>query len=116
MPTYEYACNRCDTTFERFQRITAEPGGTCPSCGETDVRRLISGGTFHLKGGGWYADLYSSTGGKAAGAASGEGSAASASSADGNASSSADGNGSSSASSPKPAPSPSTSGGEAASS
>ena len=64
MPTYEYACNRCDTTFERFQRITAEPGGTCPSCGATDVRRLISGGTFHLKGGGWYADLYSSTGDK----------------------------------------------------
>ncbi len=58
MPIYEYACNLCSAEFELIQRITAPAGGTCPECGETDVRRLISLTSFRLKGTGWYVTDY----------------------------------------------------------
>jgi putative FmdB family regulatory protein len=58
MPTYEYGCEACGKTWELEQRITESPIKKCPKCGELKARRLISGGTFMLKGGGWYADGY----------------------------------------------------------
>jgi putative FmdB family regulatory protein len=63
MPTYEYACSSCDSEFEELQKISDPPLDTCPKCNAKTVSRLISGGSFILKGGGWYADLYSSSGG-----------------------------------------------------
>lgn len=62
MPTYEYVCDACGSEWELEQRITEEPAKKCPKCGKQKARRNISGGAFMLKGGGWYADLYSSTG------------------------------------------------------
>jgi putative FmdB family regulatory protein len=59
MPTYEYACKACDLEFERDQRISDPPVATCPRCKKKQVKRLISRTSFHLKGGGWYSDLYS---------------------------------------------------------
>lgn len=59
MPTYEYACKACDLEFEREQRISDPPAKTCPRCKSKQVKRLISRTSFHLKGGGWYSDLYS---------------------------------------------------------
>ena len=58
MPTYEYGCEACGKTWELDQRITESPIKKCPKCGKLKARRLISGGTFMLKGGGWYADGY----------------------------------------------------------
>jgi putative FmdB family regulatory protein len=64
MPTYEYGCTECGNEWEEVQRITAPPIEVCPKCGKTSAHRLISAGTnFILKGGGWYSDLYSSSGG-----------------------------------------------------
>jgi putative FmdB family regulatory protein len=60
MPTYEYGCEACGKTWELEQRITEAPVKKCPKCGKLEARRLISGGTFMLKGGGWYADGYGS--------------------------------------------------------
>jgi putative FmdB family regulatory protein len=61
MPTYEYVCSACGNGWEAEQRITEEPLDTCPKCGRKTAKRQISaGGTFILKGGGWYSDLYSS--------------------------------------------------------
>ena len=60
MPTYEYACDKCEHEFEREQRITDDPVKTCPACRSRKVRRLISSTSFVLKGSGWYSDLYSS--------------------------------------------------------
>ncbi len=62
MPSYDYRCPDCGGTFEVFQRITAAAEATCPACGSQGPRRLISGGTFHLKGGGWYATDYKDSG------------------------------------------------------
>ena len=67
MPTYEYACSNCGHTWEDFQKISADPAKECPNCHQQTAQRQISGGNFILKGGGWYADLYSSSGGKKTG-------------------------------------------------
>ena len=64
MPIYEYACEKCDREFEVEQRITDEPIKTCSHCKSKKVKRLISRTSFVLKGGGWYSDLYSSSGAK----------------------------------------------------
>ncbi len=72
MPTYEYSCTSCGT-FDVEQRITEPALATCDKCGGP-VKRLISRSSFALRGGGWYADGYSSksSGGSCA-AKSGEG-------------------------------------------
>jgi len=59
MPTYDYACDACSHEFERQQRITEKPLKKCPKCGKDKARRMIAGGGFILKGGGWESDLYS---------------------------------------------------------
>ena len=63
MPTYEYLCDACQNEWEIEQRMSEDAIKKCPKCGKMKARRMISGGSFQLKGGGWYADLYSSTGG-----------------------------------------------------
>lgn len=59
--TYDYICRACGHEFSREQRITDPPVKKCPEkrCQRKKVERLISGGSFILKGGGWYADGYS---------------------------------------------------------
>jgi len=64
MPIYEYACEKCESEFEVEQRITDDPIKTCPRCKSKKIKRLISRTSFVLKGGGWYSDLYSSSGAK----------------------------------------------------
>lgn len=66
MPTYEYACDACGHEFEREQRMSEDPIKKCPKCGKMKARRMIGGASFILKGGGWYADGYSSGGKKPA--------------------------------------------------
>jgi putative FmdB family regulatory protein len=65
MPTYEYACSKCQNQWEEVQRITEPPTVVCPKCKKKSAQRQISGGNFILKGGGWYADAYSSPKAKA---------------------------------------------------
>ena len=59
MPIYEYECNVCHNTIEAFQQMTDEPLCTCPDCSGS-LKKLVSMSSFKLKGGGWYADGYSS--------------------------------------------------------
>lgn len=61
MPTYEYACSHCGNAWEEIQKISEDPIKVCPKCHQETAQRQISGGNFILKGGGWYADLYSSS-------------------------------------------------------
>lgn len=59
MPIYEYRCQDCGNDFEYMQRMSDDPKSVCETCGGS-LERLISRSAFHLKGGGWYKDLYSS--------------------------------------------------------
>jgi len=56
MPIYEYRCNKCGV-FEAMQGIKEAPLKKCPTC-KGKVERLISRGSFILKGSGWYATDY----------------------------------------------------------
>ncbi len=67
MPVYEYYCSGCNQVMEVEQRITEEPLHTCPRCGSRSIKKLISMTHFVLKGGGWYADGYSSKSEKSGG-------------------------------------------------
>lgn len=67
MPTYEYACSSCGNEWEAEQSIKADALTECPKCNQSTAKRQISRGTgFILKGGGWYSDLYASSGNKSA--------------------------------------------------
>lgn len=61
MPIYEYKCKACQREFEYQQRMSDPDKTECEACGASALERLISATAFHLKGGGWYKDLYSST-------------------------------------------------------
>jgi putative FmdB family regulatory protein len=60
MPTYEYACGTCGTTFEKIQSILSNPVADCPSC-ENEAKRLFTPRVnFIFKGPGFYATEYRS--------------------------------------------------------
>lgn len=55
MPTYEYKCEDCGHTLEKFQSIKARPLRKCPACGLNKLKRLIgTGGGIIFKGSGFY--------------------------------------------------------------
>ena len=71
MPIYEYECSQCHQVSDALQKVNDPPPETCPHCGaRSALSRLVSRTSFVLKGGGWYADLYSS--GKSKGAEGGD--------------------------------------------
>jgi len=60
MPVYEYECSDCHKIFEVQQKLSEAPLSVCPEC-DGSVKKLMSMSSFRLKGGGWYADGYSSS-------------------------------------------------------
>lgn len=66
MPIYEYECPVCGR-FDKLQSISEDPLETCPTCAESgdksDVKRLVSASSFHLKGTGWYKTDYGGSSG-----------------------------------------------------
>ena len=60
MPTYEYECEKCGITFEKFQSMKDDPIKKCTEC-DGSVRRLIGAGAgFIFKGSGFYITDYRS--------------------------------------------------------
>jgi putative FmdB family regulatory protein len=59
MPLYEYACARCDRSFEKYARTFNETP-ECPGCGGSDVSRLLS--TFAVSAGGGSSQAPSTSG------------------------------------------------------
>lgn len=79
MPLYVYRCEKCGHQFEEMRKVS-DPNPPCPkapvelvkevgseavvgsvtgqACGG-ETAKLITGGTFHLKGSGWASDGYS---------------------------------------------------------
>ena len=60
MPIYEYLCTSCGYQFEEVQKFSEPSFEECPDCGKNSAQRQVSMSSFHLKGGGWYKDGYSS--------------------------------------------------------
>ncbi|MBM7116569.1 FmdB family zinc ribbon protein [Archangium primigenium] len=62
MPIYEYSCSSCGKTIDVLQKISDPTPEKCTACGaQASLSRVVSRSSFHLKGGGWYKDLYGST-------------------------------------------------------
>ena len=59
MPTYEYACQKCGHTFEKFQPMKDEPLKKCPKCKRLTLKRLVGEGAgLIFKGSGFYITDY----------------------------------------------------------
>jgi len=58
LPIYEYKCPECAQKAEVLQKVGASPP-SCEKCKKA-MERQISRTSFVLKGGGWFADSYSS--------------------------------------------------------
>ena len=62
MPIYEYACVKCGFKEDILEKIDGPKVKVCPHCGgDAFTRPEVSPAAFHLKGGGWYKDGYSSS-------------------------------------------------------
>ena len=64
MPIYEYRCKECGHKLEALQKLSDAPLLTCPSCGKDALSKLVSAAGFQLKGSGWYATDFKSSGSK----------------------------------------------------
>ena len=73
MPLYEYECKQCRRRTEKIQKFSDAPLTVCPHCGGP-LEQLIHAPAVSFKGGGWYADLYSSSKKSGAAETKGEGS------------------------------------------
>ena len=62
MPIYEYRCSACAHQEEHLQKVSERPLTKCPACGKKTYKKLLSAAGFQLKGSGWYATDFKSTG------------------------------------------------------
>lgn len=61
MPIYEYVCEKCGKLNDVLQKVSDPPPERCNGCGaKGKLTKIVSRSSFVLRGGGWYADLYSS--------------------------------------------------------
>ncbi len=58
MPTYDYKCLDCESSFEIFQSITEKPVAKCEKCGGRLKRLIGKGGGIIFKGSGFYVTDY----------------------------------------------------------
>ena len=58
-PTYDFKCEACNNSFEKWLSIKDEKIPECPYCGSTKVKKLISAGSgIVFKGSGFYTTDY----------------------------------------------------------
>jgi putative FmdB family regulatory protein len=72
MPIYEYRCSACGFEKDALQKMSDPPLVDCPSCGKPALVKLVSAAGFQLKGSGWYATDFKSSGKKPAEKTTGE--------------------------------------------
>lgn len=72
MPIYEYRCSDCGHKLEALQKLSDSPLTDCPACGKARLSKLVSAAGFQLKGSGWYATDFKSSGAKPAAKANGD--------------------------------------------
>ncbi len=64
MPIYEYRCSKCGFQKEFLQRLNDAPLTQCPECGKRALGKMVTAAGFQLKGTGWYATDFKSSGAK----------------------------------------------------
>jgi len=67
MPTYEYKCQTCGYTFEKFQNMKDKPISKCPKCGHKVQRLIGAGAGVIFKGSGVHKTGYDKTNSSACG-------------------------------------------------
>ncbi len=50
MPIYEYKCDSCGHRMEAIQKMSDPVLKECPSCNESALVKLMSAGSFQMKG------------------------------------------------------------------
>ena len=77
MPIYAYKCGSCGHARDVLQKLSDSPLTDCPACGAATFSKQLTAAGFQLKGTGWYAtDFRSSGAAPAADAAKPDGDAA----------------------------------------
>ena len=66
MPIYEYRCEECGHQEDHLQKVSEKPLSKCPACGKKAYKKMLSAAGFQLKGSGWYATDFKTTGKKPA--------------------------------------------------
>jgi len=66
MPIYEYRCSACGHELEVLQKLSDPLLTSCPECGKPALTKLLSAAGFQLKGSGWYATDFKSSGARPA--------------------------------------------------
>ena len=64
MPLYEYRCSGCGHQQEFLQKWSDQPVTVCTSCGKPTFQKMLTAAGFQLKGSGWYATDFKTTGKK----------------------------------------------------
>jgi len=62
MPIYAYRCDACGFAKDVLQKVSDEKLTVCPSCGKSTFTKQITAAGFQLKGTGWYATDFRSSG------------------------------------------------------
>ncbi|MFN0146689.1 MAG: FmdB family zinc ribbon protein [Dehalococcoidia bacterium] len=55
MPTYDYHCAKCKTTYETRESFSAPSTHKCQECGKGTAKRVLTAPRIMFKGSGWYA-------------------------------------------------------------
>jgi putative FmdB family regulatory protein len=66
VPIYEYRCDACGHQEDHLQKISEPQLTVCPACGKPTYKKQLSAAGFQLKGSGWYATDFKTTGKKPA--------------------------------------------------
>lgn len=62
MPIYAYRCADCGHAKDVLQKLSDAVLTTCPSCGAEAFGKQLTAAGFQLKGSGWYATDFKSSG------------------------------------------------------
>lgn len=66
MPIYEYRCSECGFQDDFLQKLSDPLMTVCPGCGKESLKKMVTAAGFQLKGSGWYATDFKSSGSKPA--------------------------------------------------
>jgi putative FmdB family regulatory protein len=62
MPIYAYKCESCGFAKDVLQKMSDAPLHDCPACAQPTFKKQLTAAGFQLKGSGWYATDFKSSG------------------------------------------------------